>query len=288
MPKIGVAVPTRNRADLLRESLICLRDQTSSCFEVIVLDNASTDETPQAFKDIVGGDQRFKFHRHDAMLPVMDNFLFGLNILKTEYFMWRADDDLSSKNFIEQLENCLNEDPRVDLAITPVECWNTIKNRRKIIDLPHFPDPDPIDRAIHLLRHKRPTWIYGLWRREVLISNISLIGDRYPYLWASDHMQMMPTVLSGRVAIAQDALFIQRILGRGSYELSPSERLKARAAYSKMCSELMREVNVPAARLADFRAALEFHIEDRVGSLKWLRRKAFKDRVLLGLGLNKS
>ena len=287
MPKIGVAVPTRNRAPLLRETLICLRDQTCSDFEVLVLDNASDDDTAQIYEDVVGGDQRFKFHRHEVMVSVMDNFMFGLNNLNNEYFMWRADDDLSSSNFISRLTECLDADPRAGLAVTSVERWNSLQNRRSIISLPPFTDLDPVDRAIHLLRHKRPTWIYGLWRREVLLESIALIGGRYPYAWAFDHLLMMPITLTGRVAIVEDALFIQRILGRGSYELAPIERLKARTAYAAICTELMRHIDLSPLRVEEFRAALEFHYEDRVGSVKWLRRKAFKDKVMFALGLKK-
>ena len=96
---------------------------------------------------------------------------------------------------------------------------------------------------------------------------------------------MMPTVLTGRVTIARDALFTQRILGRGSYELAPAERLKARAIYAGICAELLQSVNVPPTRLNELQAVLEFHFDDRVGPLKWLRRKAFRDKVRMALGL---
>src|SRR6185295_16908828 len=48
-PLVSVIIPTRNRSGMLREALLALAEQTlaASAFEVIVVDNCSTDGTPQ-------------------------------------------------------------------------------------------------------------------------------------------------------------------------------------------------------------------------------------------------
>lgn len=279
-PKVGVAVPTRNRAFLLRETLVCLRDQKEANFRVLVLDNASTDETPKVFTDTVGNDQRFSFLRHDSMLPVLDNFYAGLDQLKTEYFMWRADDDLSTPDFIARTSAALDDDPWADLAITSLERWHTTSGRRELRPLAAYPKPDRSDRTIHLLRSKHPTWIYGLWRRSALERNIARTRGRYPYLWASDHLLMMPSVLEGRVALAPEPIFTQRILGSPSYTLPTAERLKARYTYASICEELLADVAVHPERRGELLAALEYHIDDRVGPLRKLQRRARRERLL--------
>lgn len=287
MPRIGVAIPTKNRADLLRETLICLKDQTAAAFEVLVLDNDSTDATPQVFAETVGDDPRFRYSKQDSGVPMLRNFLDAMEAMPADYFMWRADDDLSAPNYIERLAQALDAAPEADLAISALRRWHTETDEVKLIPMPDFPAGDAIDRTVHLLRNKRPTWIYGLWRRPALVHNLARVGDRYPYAWAWDHLLMMPSVLAGRVTIAQDTWFVQRIMGRGAYELANRERLAARQLYARICADLLADIDVPPARLPALQAALEFHLDDRVGPLKKLRRRVLKERLLATLGLRR-
>jgi glycosyltransferase involved in cell wall biosynthesis len=46
-PKVSVVIPTYNQADYLAEAIQSVLDQTLSDLEVIVVDDASTDHTPE-------------------------------------------------------------------------------------------------------------------------------------------------------------------------------------------------------------------------------------------------
>ena len=62
MPKVSVVIPTHNRHEFLRSAISSVLDQTFQDFEVIVVDDASKDETPAVvsrFSDI-----RVKYIRH--------------------------------------------------------------------------------------------------------------------------------------------------------------------------------------------------------------------------------
>lgn len=179
MSKIGVAVPTKDRSGLLRETLVCLRDQTATDFEVLVLDNASSDDTPQVYRDIVGDDPRFRYRKQTAPVPVLRNFLDALAAMQTPYFLWRADDDLSAPDYLERLSLRLDDEPQADLAISPFKRWHSDTGETTHMPLPDYPGADTVDRAIHLLRNKRPTWIYGMWRRDRLLANLARVGNRY-------------------------------------------------------------------------------------------------------------
>ena len=65
-PLVSVVVPTRNRASMLRRCLDALAAQTYSAFEVIVVDDASTDDTPQML-------QAFAQAHPDLALTVLRN-----------------------------------------------------------------------------------------------------------------------------------------------------------------------------------------------------------------------
>jgi glycosyltransferase involved in cell wall biosynthesis len=51
MPFVSVVMPTRNRADMLKRAIAALEAQDYPNFEIIVVDNGSTDETPQVIAD---------------------------------------------------------------------------------------------------------------------------------------------------------------------------------------------------------------------------------------------
>lgn len=59
-PVVSVLVPARNEADLIGESVSRLLGQKYPQFEVIVLDDRSTDGTPEQARQAATGDSRFK------------------------------------------------------------------------------------------------------------------------------------------------------------------------------------------------------------------------------------
>lgn len=61
MAYVSVVIPVHNGEQHLRETLDSVRAQTLSDFEVICVDDGSTDSTPQILADYCASDQRFSF-----------------------------------------------------------------------------------------------------------------------------------------------------------------------------------------------------------------------------------
>ena len=55
---ISVIVPVFNRAGMLRQAVDSVLAQTYDDFEIIVVDDGSTDETPQVIDDLQSRDSR--------------------------------------------------------------------------------------------------------------------------------------------------------------------------------------------------------------------------------------
>ena len=62
MPKVTVCLPTYNRAHYLREAIESVLSQTFQDFELLICDNASTDETSEVVKSF--RDARIRYVRH--------------------------------------------------------------------------------------------------------------------------------------------------------------------------------------------------------------------------------
>lgn len=272
--KIVVAVPTYNRAHYLRESLINLKDQTYQHMKVLVLDNASTDGTSQVFEEVVGEDPRFYLSRNESTIPALDNFKLGLKISESDYFMWRADDDLSDKNYVEALADALDQDLKSELAFS--NCLQSRGNVRKTYKFPEEIAVAPFERAVQFLPIARPTWIYGLWRRASLEETIYNIGTIYPYLWASDHATMLPTMMRGRFSPVSNTQFHQRIVGPQTYHLPPRDLLLARKYFMRFGLSVLRQLDLTEMQRKQLRNALVAHVEARVAPLWQTRRRAVK------------
>lgn len=260
--KTVVAIPTYNRASFLRECLESLQKQTASDVSFIVFDNASTDETPTILKEISANDKRFEFVKNERNLTALENFKLAFESTTSKYFMWRADDDLSDSNYVEKLEQSLDDNPNDDLAFS--EYIKIHNNHERLFALPDHQNLAQLDRAIQFLPIARPTWIYGLWRREALKRNYALTDNRYPYVWASDHVLMLPTMLAGRFSAVSGTRFYQRLVGEADYHLSPLQLLKARRSFMKLGVSILDDMNLDQKEKQKLKLALCSHASNRV------------------------
>ena len=116
MPKVTVCIPTYNRANFLRYSLESVLKQTYPNFELIVCDDASTDNTPE----VVGQyqDSRIRYIRHPQNLGRSRNMGSGFEAARGEYFIKFDDDDALTFNFLAKTVAILDTEPTVDFVCT--------------------------------------------------------------------------------------------------------------------------------------------------------------------------
>ena len=61
MPLISVIIPSYNSAELIAETIKSVQNQTFTDWEIIVVDDGSTDNTQQIVEDIILTDSRIKY-----------------------------------------------------------------------------------------------------------------------------------------------------------------------------------------------------------------------------------
>ncbi len=108
-PKVSIGMPVYNGEKFIREALDSLLAQTFTDFEIIISDNASTDDTPIICSEYAERDSRIRYVRQAENIGIMKNFQFVLDEAIGEYFMWAAHDDLWGEKFIEENLIFLNE-----------------------------------------------------------------------------------------------------------------------------------------------------------------------------------
>ena len=65
MPKVSIVIPTYNRGDLIGETIRSLQEQDFEDFEVIIVDDGSTDNTKMLCEEVVSADPRFSYVAED-------------------------------------------------------------------------------------------------------------------------------------------------------------------------------------------------------------------------------
>ena len=90
--EVTVAIPTYNRKDLLRATIETVLEQQDVSFEVIVLDNASTDGTPEFVESM--HDPRISVKRAPTNTGLIGNFNRALAAGRAPFLTVLHDDDL--------------------------------------------------------------------------------------------------------------------------------------------------------------------------------------------------
>lgn len=91
MPKVSIIVPTHNRARMLRAAIASVLDQSHQDFEIVVIDDGSTDDTEAAVARF--RDARIHYSRNPKNLGESGSRNAGLARATGEYIGFVDDDD---------------------------------------------------------------------------------------------------------------------------------------------------------------------------------------------------
>lgn len=99
-PLVSVCIPTFNRAVFLCDAMNSILAQTFRDFELVVSDNASTDETPEVLARY--RDPRLRLHRNGSNLGLVRNFNRCLQLARAPYVVLCCSDDYWAPQLLEQ------------------------------------------------------------------------------------------------------------------------------------------------------------------------------------------
>ncbi len=118
-PKVSVIIPTYNRLPMVREAVESVLAQDFEDFELIVVDDGSTDGTAEAIRGY-GGRVRLIEHPHNRGVSAARNT--GILHSRGKYIAFLDSDDLWVKGKLKIQVNFLDENPQYPLCYTD-EIW---------------------------------------------------------------------------------------------------------------------------------------------------------------------
>lgn len=106
---VTVALITYNRADYLKEAIQSIFAQTYRDFEFLILDNGSTDETPQV---VIGlDDERIRYVRNAPGHSASFNWASAIKISRGDFVIIPSDDDIMEPEMLAEQISMLKRNP---------------------------------------------------------------------------------------------------------------------------------------------------------------------------------
>lgn len=261
VPRLSLGLPVYNAARFLRECLDSILTQSFSDFELIVCDNASTDDTVAIVEAYMHQDCRISLHRASENRGAAANFNWTYALSRGEFFKWCAADDVLQPDFLGRCMDALVSSPDAVMAYSGAvdidECSDRV---REIYDnrvVLRFAADDPHVRFQDLTCYDHScVAVFGVVRRSAMVQT-SLIG---PYV-GSDRTFLVELGLCGRLLRVGDDLLLHREhRGRSVNEIKQLQRravwfdTKARGPvfpYWRLLGEYFRAVRVSNLPVAE-------------------------------------
>ena len=205
---ISIGMPVYNGGEFLRRAIEGLLAQTHTHFELIISDNASTDDVTKTItEELARRDSRIRLTRQPINLGALPNFIWVTEQARGEYFMWAAHDDFWSPNYLEVLAQQLDDNPDAILATPLTQVETTFRDGSTEQEfIPAAPNRD-LDTTldVYIEHFKACLWLYGLYRTP-WIKQAAPEWKNYPML-SGDVIWLWGVLLKERVVGDENATF---------------------------------------------------------------------------------
>lgn len=278
-PTLSIGMPVYNGAKWIQEAIDYLLNQSFTDFELIISDNASTDETAVICRTIAERDPRVRYHRHTSNIGVFRNYNHVFELATAPLFKWASCNDICLDGFLERCVAVLRDRPDVVLvypkAILIFAPRGEEPYGEEYEDNLNLEQERPSDRfREYLNREKINNVMNGVIRAAALREtalNRSLPG--------SDISMIADLSLRGKFVEIPDRLFVRR--------LTPGTTILLMEQSAKSHGYLGRPDNVQRLKLHSYRfvdtwrAAISLNEKLRVWlyllrRVAWLRHRALR------------
>ena len=163
---VSIIIPTKNRGELLQQTLASVQAQTHSDWECIIVDDHSSDKTSELTLPILNADKRIR------MVQLGDNQFgaqaarnLGIQLATTNYIILLDSDDLLAPHCLAQRIAFMEQHPELDFAVYPCEIFLTTPGDKRLLWNIPTTEPD-LDR---FLRNDVPWQTTSpIWRKTSL------------------------------------------------------------------------------------------------------------------------
>lgn len=163
-PRISVVMPVYNTERYLRQATESILNQTFRDFEFIIIDDCSTDSSPEIIQEYAGKDRRIRVLHNSRNLNNARARNRGIKVATGKYVAQMDSDDISLPNRLKKQFKFMEEHPEVVVSGGAVEL---IDENDRPLGVKRFPLSDQEIRK-HIFRHN-PLWHpLTIFRKDIL------------------------------------------------------------------------------------------------------------------------
>jgi glycosyltransferase involved in cell wall biosynthesis len=174
-PLVSVGLPVRNGAARIEEVVRRVLSQDHQNLELVISDNASSDETEKVCRGLASADPRIVYHRQAENVGLLNNFIATMRMATGEYFRWVGDDDYLAPNSLSRCLATFARDDRLILVTAQVAFvgeGGTVQTAA--YDGTGLASDDPVERFAEMLRLLNESYLVldpigALMRRKVIV-----------------------------------------------------------------------------------------------------------------------
>ncbi len=109
MPKVSIVLPTYNGEKYIRESIDSIIKQTFTDWELIIVNDCSTDNTQKIIDSYVEIDSRIRTIKNDINQKLPESLNIGFRKAQGEYLTWTSDDNIYLSDALEIMVDYLEK-----------------------------------------------------------------------------------------------------------------------------------------------------------------------------------
>jgi glycosyltransferase involved in cell wall biosynthesis len=140
-PLVSIILPTYNGSRFLDRAIQSIVNQTYSNWELIVVDDASADDTPDILRRYVISDQRIRSTRHSSNLRLPRALNTGFAQAQGDYLTWTSDDNYYRPEALNEMVGFLETHPEVDLVYTD---FTQVDDEEKVVQCVNVAEPEAL------------------------------------------------------------------------------------------------------------------------------------------------
>jgi glycosyltransferase involved in cell wall biosynthesis len=223
-PRVTIGLPVYNGALTIEVAIQPLLAQTYTDFELLISDNASTDETQQIVEALARQDHRIRYVRQPVNIGANGNYSFVAREARGEFLKWCSASDWVAPNFLAECVAVLDACPDAVIAAPRTRLFigtpsNSFDCKGDVAILAETPMERLVDMANRLHRNNA---FNGLIRLSAL-RQTRLVE---PYM-SADMVLMGHLAMLGKFMLLEAPLYFRRNEISTSTSLQTlSERLK--------------------------------------------------------------
>jgi glycosyltransferase involved in cell wall biosynthesis len=203
LPLASAGIPVFQGENFLDETLSFLRSQDYPNLEIVVCDNASTDQTADIVRRHAAEDPRVRLIVNETNIGAAPNYNKVFEVSRGKYFAWNAHDDHSSPDFFNEGVTALDSDDNAVVALP--RSFRVALDGERLEEFSIPPDvhsQHPHVRFRAAARAHPEAIVFGLFRSEAV--RRTRLHGRFS---GSDRNFVAELMLHGRAIMAGDSEF---------------------------------------------------------------------------------